>query len=437
MRLLYIFVTYLLTPLVLASLLWRGFRNRGYWQGLGERFGRYPRGSDRERRGCIWVHAVSVGEVQAAIPLVRALMRRYPDRLILISTVTPTGRARARAMFADRVTLAYAPYDLPGAVRRFFNHYRPDLAIIMETELWPNLFHECGRREVPLVLASARISPRSVSRYRHFLPLFRDALAHGIVIAAQSERDAERFLSLGASEARTHTIGNIKFDLEARGSGEGPRALLLGAGESRPVWIAASTHQGEEQAALSAQASVLQDFPHALLVLVPRHPERFDQVAQQVARSGLRFVRRSAEVRCDAAVQVFLLDTLGELPDFFRAVDVAFVGGSLVPVGGHNLLEPAAASVPVITGPHYFNAPDIAEELLENHAAVVVADAAGLADEVRRFLGSQDLRRATGARALAVIDANRGTLKRLMDLITPLLDQQPSVASGVSPSSSG
>ncbi len=425
MRALYILVTYLLTPLVLASLLWRGFRNRGYWQGLGERFGRYR---PIEGDGCIWVHAVSVGEAQAAVPLVRALMTRYPNRRMLISTVTPTGRARVQAVFGDQVHLVYAPYDLPGAVRRFFQYHRPALAIIMETELWPNLFHECGRSGVPLVLASARISPRSVSRYRHFLPLFRDALAHGIVIAAQSERDAERFLSLGASKARTHTVGNIKFDLEPRGSGAGARELLLGAGESRPVWIAASTHQGEEQAALEAHAKVLETFPRALLVLVPRHPERFDNVAQQVARSGLRFVRRSSGQQCEATMQVFLLDTLGELPDFFRAVDVAFVGGSLVPVGGHNLLEPAAASIPVLTGPHYFNAPDIAEELLAHNAAVRVGDSTELADEVRRFLLSEDLRTQTGARAYAVIEANRGTLGRLLELVVPLLDEQANMS---------
>lgn len=432
MRALYIFVTYLLTPLVLASLLWRGFRNRGYWQGLSERFGRYP---PFRADGCIWVHAVSVGEVQAAVPLVRALMARYPDRTLLITTVTPTGRARVRAVFGDQVHLVYAPYDLPGAVRRFFARHRPDLAIIMETELWPNLFHQCGRSDVPLVLASARISPRSVSRYRYFLPLFRDALAHGIVIAAQSDRDAERFLSLGASQARTHTVGNIKFDLEARGSGEGPRNLLLGSGPARPIWIAASTHQGEEQAALQAHATVLGSFPDALLVLVPRHPERFDHVAQLIGRSDFRYVRRSEGDICAATVQVFLLDTLGELPDFFRAVDVAFVGGSLVPTGGHNLLEPAAASVPVITGPHYFNAPDIAEELLAHQAAVQVSDAAGLAEAVLRYLESSELRQATGARARAVIEANRGTLDRLLELVAPLLKPRPKPA-GPTPSSS-
>lgn len=434
MRFLYIAATYLLTPIVLASLLWRGIRNRGYWQGLGQRFGRLPDLPPTER---IWVHAVSVGEVQAAAPLVRALSKRYPEYGILITTVTPTGQARVRSLFGDTVTHLYAPYDLPGVLRRFFDRVRPVAAIIMETELWPNLFHECGKRDVPLVLASARISPRSVNRYRRFLPLFRDALAHGIVIAAQSERDAERFLSLGANPARTHRIGNIKFDLDDSRNPQVPRDLLMPGGLVRPIWIAASTHRGEEQSALEAARLVLAQIEDALLVLVPRHPERFESVVQRVARSGLRYQRRSENESCAPGTQVFVLDTLGELPDFFAIADVAFVGGSLVPIGGHNMLEPAAASVPVLTGPHYFNAPDIAETLLAEEAAVVVNDAQELGSQVLRFLTSKSLRDATGERARRVIDNNKGTLERLLQLVTPLLDRGARAANNVRASSSG
>lgn len=434
MRFLYIAATYLLTPIVLASLLWRGIRNRGYWQGLGQRFGRLPDLPPTER---IWVHAVSVGEVQAAAPLVRALSKRYPEYGILITTVTPTGQARVRSLFGDTVTHLYAPYDLPGVLRRFFDRVRPVAAIIMETELWPNLFHECGKRDVPLVLASARISPRSVNRYRKFLPLFRDALAHGIVIAAQSERDAERFLSLGANPARTHRIGNIKFDLDDSRNPQVPRDLLMPGGLVRPIWIAASTHRGEEQSALEAARLVLAQIEDALLVLVPRHPERFESVVQRVARSGLRYQRRSENDSCAPGTQVFVLDTLGELPDFFAIADVAFVGGSLVPIGGHNMLEPAAASVPVLTGPHYFNAPDIAETLLAEEAAVVVNDAQELGSQVLRFLTSKSLRDATGERARRVIDNNKGTLERLLQLVTPLLDRGARAANNVRASSSG
>ncbi len=414
MRRVYILVTYLLAPLVLASLVWRGFRNRGYWQGLGQRFGRMK---SMTAPRSIWLHAVSVGEVQASVPLVRALLENYPQLPFVITTVTPTGRDRVVELFGQRVTHLYAPYDLPGVVKRFFDRVRPVAAIVMETELWPNLFHECGRRHVPLILASARISPRSVGRYRRFIPLFRDALAHGIVIAAQSERDAERFLELGANPQRTHVVGNIKFDLEDKPPGGTARQLFGG----RPVWIAASTHEGEEQAALNAARRILERVPASLLVLAPRHPERFEAVAQKVTRSGLACSRRSLGEACSATTRVFLLDTLGELPDFFQVAGVAFVGGSLVPVGGHNLLEPAAAAIPVLTGPHNFNAPDIAEELIAKKAAYVVNDEIELADAVVRFLASPAERAASGRRAREVIEANRGSTRRLLELIGPLL----------------
>ncbi len=418
MRRLYILTTYLLAPLVLASLLWRGFRNRGYWHGLGQRFGRVrPTGA----AGTIWLHAVSVGEVQASLPLVRALLEKYPQLPLVVTTVTPTGRERVLRLFGEQVTHLYAPYDLPGVVKRFFDQVQPVAAIVMETELWPNLFHECGRRGVPLILASARISPRSVGRYRRFLPLFRDALAHGIVIAAQSKRDAERFLALGASPQRTHVVGNIKFDLEDNFSG-GSALQSLGPVQQRPIWIAASTHEGEEQAALQAAARIAARAPRSLLILAPRHPERFEAVAQQVTRSGLKCARRSKGETCTATTQVFLLDTLGELPDFFNVAQVAFVGGSLVPVGGHNLLEPAAAAIPVLTGPHTFNAPDIADQLIAEEAAFVVHDEKELAGFVLRFLESEALREESGRRARQVIEANRGSTARLLALIEPLLD---------------
>lgn len=415
-------MTYVLAPVVLVSLIWRGFRNRGYWHGLGERFGHVD---SVEGADSIWIHAVSVGEVQASVPLVRALMAGFPERKIVMTTVTPTGRERVLALFGDAVKHLYAPYDLPGAVRRFFDRVHPVVAIVMETELWPNLFHECGRRSVPLVLASARISPRSVGRYRRFLPLFRDALAHGIVIAAQSRRDADRFLSLGANPARTHTIGNIKFDLEDGVEGEAALGVVRPQGDPRPVWIAASTHEGEEEQVLEAARRILRAEPASLLVLAPRHPERFEGVAQLIARSGLACLRRSERKTCSPDTQVFLLDSLGELTKFFSAADVAFVGGSLVPIGGHNLLEPAAAAIPVLTGPNNFNAPDIADALIAAEGARVVHDEQELAEAVLEFLRVPGSRAEAGRRARAVIDANRGTAARLMELIVPLIERDP------------
>lgn len=420
MRRLYILTTYLLAPLVLASLLWRGFRNRGYWHGLGQRFGRVP---SIASPGSIWLHAVSVGEVQAAVPLVQALLEKYPQLPLVFTTVTPTGRERVLKLFGDRVMHLYAPYDLPGVVRRFFDRVRPVAAIVMETELWPNLFHECGRRGVPLILASARISPRSVGRYRRFLPLFRDALAHGIVIAAQSKRDAERFLALGASPERTHVVGNIKFDLEDNFSG-GSALQSLGPVQQRPVWIAASTHEGEEQLLLDAHGKLLQRFPDLLLILVPRHPERFPDVRALIEKSGFELVARTEHRPCKPTTAVFFGDTMGEVPLFYGMSDVAFVGGSLVHVGGHNLLEPAVQGLPIVTGPHLFNAQDIADMFLAAQACRIVNDADELIDVIAELLTNPALAGTLGENALALLQANRGSLHRLLVLLEPILAEQ-------------
>lgn len=419
MRILYIALSYLLTPVLIGVILWRGRRNRGYWRHLGQRFGL---GRPLARPGALWVHAVSVGEVQAAAPLVRALQRRYPDRPLVITSMTPTGAERARALFGDSVDRRFVPYDLPGSVRRFFDRVRPDLAIIMETELWPNLFNECGRRGVPLVLASARISPRSVGRYRRLASLFRETLSHGIVIAAQSEADATRFRSIGASTERTHVTGNLKFDFElpeeVRRLGREFRAAQAGA---RPVWVAASTHAGEEAIALAAHRQVLLRCPEAVLLLVPRHPERFGPVAEWLEREGVGYVRRSTGRQLRADQAVFLGDTLGELMIFYAASDVALVAGSLVPVGGHNLLEPASLGLPVLVGPHTFNSEDIARQFLAEGAAREVRDADMLSEAVITLLGDRAAREAMGQRGRSVVEGNRGALARLLDLVDPLL----------------
>lgn len=419
LRVAYVVLTYLAVPLLLVHLFWRGFSVPGYRHRIAERFGF---GMRRLPRTSIWVHAVSVGEVQAAAPLVRALLKRHPDVPLLITTMTPTGSERVRALFGDSVIHSYVPYDLAGAVRRFFDWAQPMLAIIMETELWPNLYHECGKRRVPLVLASARVSLRSVRHYRRLVPLFRDTLSHGIVIAAQTPADAERFRSLGANPARTHVTGNIKFDFElppeiaSRG-----RDLRLEQAGNRPVWVAASTHDGEEDAALDAHARILEHHREALLILVPRHPERFPQVAALLEGRGIPYVTRSSRRLAVPGTRVLLGDTMGELTTFYAAADVAFVGGSLVRIGGHNLLEPMALAVPVITGPHNENAADIAELLVDCGAALVVPDWAGLAAEVSWLLGDEAERRKRGAAGSQAIAANRGALDRLLTLVDPLI----------------
>ena len=420
LRIAYVVLTYLVVPLLLLHLVWRGFSVPGYRQRIGERFGF---GMPRLARSAIWVHAVSVGEVQAAAPLVRALLKRHPEVPLVLTTMTPTGSERVRALFGDTVIHSYVPYDLAAAVRRFFDWARPSLAIIMETELWPNLYHECGQRRVPLVLASARVSLRSVRHYRRLIPLFRGTLSNGIVIAAQTPIDADRFRSLGANPARTHVTGNIKFDFELPAEiANGGRELRDLQARGRPVWVAASTHDGEEVAVLDAHARILEQHPTTLLVLVPRHPERFGQVAALLDSRDIDYVSRSSGALAGPNTRVLLGDTMGELTTFYAAADVAFVGGSLVRIGGHNLLEPVALSVPVVTGPHNENAADIAELLMDCGAALEVPDWAGLAAEVSWLLGDEAERRKRGAAGSQAILGNRGALDRLLALIDPLID---------------
>src|SRR5579863_8720391 len=402
LRWLYLLATYLAVPVVSSMLLWRGLRDRSYWHNFSERFGFGPRGTPHG----VWLHAVSVGEVQACAPLVSAICRRHPGLALTVTTFTPTGAARARALFGNVAEVRFVPFDLPGAARRFFARVQPRLAVIFETELWPNLYRECGRQRVPLVLASARLSARSVSRYRRLGTLFRDTLAQTALVAAQGERDAERFRALGADAASTHVTGNLKFDFElppdiaARGA-----RLRQQYAAQRPLWVAGSTHAGEEQAVLAAQQRVRATHSGALLVLAPRHPPRFAEVAQALGAAGVRFVRRSQGDADGTGAEVLLLDTLGELLDFYAAADLAFVGGSLVRIGGHNLLEPAALSRPVLTGPHHANA----REVLQAAAGVrVVGDGAQLGRAVAELLADAGARQRLGAQALEVVTANRG-----------------------------
>ncbi len=415
---LYNILIYLAAPFAILVQLWRGLRDPSYRAGLSERFGFGPVVPGQ----VIWVHAVSVGEVQAAQPLVGELRRRHPAYRVLLTTVTPTGAARARLLFGDDVLLRYVPLDLPGSVRRFFNRVQPKLAMILETELWPNLYGECGRRKVPLVLASARVSPRSIGKYRRLMSLFRKTLSHGIVIAAQSEADAERFRSIGATPGRTLVTGNIKFDFQ-------PPAGIEERGQrwrdqnvaGRPVWVAGSTHEGEEAIVLDAHRQVLASFPDALLILVPRHPQRFDSVRDLLTKRHEGAAFRSKGAAVVPGTRVLLGDTMGELMVFYAACDVAFVAGSLLPIGGHNLLEPASVDRPVLTGPYNFNGEEIAQLLVDAGAARVVADRDQLAQAVIGLLEDAGQRQVMGAAGKAVLDSNRGALDRLLTLVDPLL----------------
>jgi 3-deoxy-D-manno-octulosonic-acid transferase len=427
-NLLYSLAAYLTVPIVSAVILWRGLRDRAYWRNFAERFGFGP----PQAPGGVWLHAASVGEVQACAPLVSALYRRHPGVPLTVTAFTPTGAARARALFGNLAQVRYLPYDLPDAVRRFFRRVQPRLAVIFETELWPNLYRECGRRRVPLVLASARISARSAGRYRRLGALFGGALSHAVLVAAQGEGDAERFRALGADPGSTHVTGNLKFDFELP-EGLAARGARLRAqyASGVPLWVAGSTHAGEEAAALAAHRQVRERHPAALLVLAPRHPARFADVALELEACGMPWASRSqtaaaAEGATAPGLAVLLLDSLGELLDFYAAADLAFVGGSLVPVGGHNLLEPAALGLAVLTGPHTFNAAEVARLLNARGAALTVHDARELGLEVSALLTDASARERIGALARAAVDSNRGALARLLALVEPLLESEGS-----------
>jgi len=420
-RFLYNLFTYLMLLPYAGYWIFRALVNPTTPAHLGQRFGLgYPR-----INRCIWIHAVSVGEVQAATPLINDLLRRFPDQQLLVTTVTLTGAERVGALFGDSVIHSYIPFEFPHAVALFFRSVNPQAALIMETEIWPNLYRGCGLRNVPLILVSARISPRSITGYRRLLPLIRETLSHGIIIAAQSQLDADRFLSLGANPDRTHVTGNIKFDIELPEAvveqGSALRRELIG---HRPVWIAASTHEGEEQQVLDAHGKLLPRFPDLLLMLVPRHPERSDDVRLLVKKSGFEAVSRTEDRSCAASTTVFLGDTMGEVPLFYGMSDIAFVGGSLVPVGGHNLLEPAAQGVPVITGSHLFNAQDIADMFVAAKACRMVSDSDELVDVITELLTEPAYAAALGKNGLALLKANRGALQRLLVLLEPLLAKQ-------------
>ena len=415
MRILYTFLLYLLTPLVLLRLAWRGLRARGYWRRWPERFG-YMEPALGEQ--VIWIHAVSVGEVQAAEPVVRALLESQPDYSLLVTTVTPTGSARVTALFGQGVAHVYAPYDLPGAVARFFVRVRPRLAIVMETELWPNLFHACQQRSIPLLLINARLSARSVTGYLRVRGLAADTLAAVTEIAAQGETDAGRFERLGAKSDVITVTGNLKFEQRIPPSLlERAEVLRRDWGVGRPVWIASSTHEGEDELILGVFHQLRKQFSDCLLVLVPRHPERFESVAALCRQHGYHTVLRSEGVACTGETNVYVGNTMGELPLLYGAADVAFVGGSLVPHGGHNLLEPAALGIPVVTGPHVFNFVEICDLLINAGAAVRVSDSGELLQTVSRWLGDANERHRVGQLGRRVVEKNRGALQAVMAII--------------------
>ena len=414
LRGLYSAALYVLVPVTVYHLIWRGFRQPAYLQRWGERYGVYRAPATDP---VLWVHAVSVGEVNAAAPLVDALLVRHPQHRVLVTTITPTGSARARARWGERVEHVYLPYDLPGAVARFLRHFRPRIGLILETELWPNLLFGCRGHGVPALIVNGRLSERSLQGYGLLKPLLGRALRSLRGIVAQSDADAGRFLRLGASPRTTVVGGNLKFDIAADPQApEFARAFRAAEG-ARPAWIAASTHPGEEAAVLALHRRLRRRWPQLLLIWAPRHPERFRPVAHAAAQAGFRTATRQMTHQPDAGDAVFVVDTLGELARFYACADVAFVGGSLEDIGGHNLLEPAAAGTAMVTGPHLRNFADIAAQLEAAGALRIGADEATVGDALEALLADEGARAAMAAAARGLLAQGRGALRRTLAFV--------------------
>lgn len=418
LRGLYSAALYLLAPVTIYHLIWRGFRQPAYLQRWPERYAIYDH---RPHARTLWLHAVSVGEVNAAVPLVNALRRGRPDLRLLVTTTTPTGSDRVRALWHGGVEHVYLPYDLPGAVGRFLEHFRPHAALIMETELWPNLLFGCRDRGIPAFIVNARLSERSLRGYRVLAPLVTRALRTVDTIAAQSLADAMRFVSLGARPGQVVETGNLKYDVLV------PEGLDAFAGQcrwhcgKRPVWIAASTHEGEEAEVIGIHRHLRRRHPDLLLLWAPRHPERFQVVAQHARVAGWQVSTRSHGHWPDADDAVFVVDTLGELMPFYACADVAFVGGSLQDIGGHNLLEPAATGTPIVTGPHLHNFVEIAQRLRGAGALRVGADADGVAGELAALLDDAPARAQMAEAGRALVETGRGALAQTLTLLQPAL----------------
>ena len=419
MRLIYTLLWVLALPAVLARLLWRSRRQPGYASAIGERFGRYATPSGGP---WLWLHAVSVGETRAAQPLVDALALRYPTHRIVLTHMTPTGRETAQSVFGrhgERVVSAYLPYDLPWLQRRFLRHFSPQIGIVMETEVWPNLMAACQDLGVPCALVNARLSARSANRYRRLIALARETFGRFAVVAAQSEGDAARLRQIGAHAPVV--TGNLKFDMALP-----PAALTLGTDwrsriGPRPVMLAASTREGEEALVLDAfHAHPAHD--SALLVIVPRHPQRFDDVAKLATERGLRVARRSAGTLPGADTQVWLGDSMGEMAAYYTLADVVLMGGTWLPFGGQNLIECCAVGRPVLLGPHTYNFSDASDAALDAGAGLRFATVADAMGEAFELLADTPRRKAMGEAGCRFTRQHGGATARTVALLTPLID---------------
>ena len=417
-RIFYTVLLYFLTPLVILRMFWRARKNPRYSHRWHQRFGFIPEVDVSQK--VVWIHSVSVGETLAAAPLIRKLQKRYPDRLLVITTTTLTGSERVQSIFSSEIYHAYAPYDLPGAVNRFLRRVHPSLVIIMETELWPNLVNYCHDAAIPVIIANARMSEKSSRGYQRFSRLTKNMLEKINYVVAQHADDGKNFLKLGLSETQLTISGNIKFDvaLDSELSSATSRLKLEWSGQNnRPIFLAASTHRGEDEIVLDAYKKIRKNYPELLLVIVPRHPERFSEVAQLCSEHGLGIVKRSDGVGPKRHDQVLLGDTMGELMLFYGACDVSFVGGSLVPSGGHSLIEPAIWGTPLISGPSLYNFSEVSRLLTDAQGMRICQDSSSMAKIVQELLGDTLEAGRMGTAAKFVAEGNRGALDKLMKVI--------------------
>ncbi|MGI9213871.1 MAG: lipid IV(A) 3-deoxy-D-manno-octulosonic acid transferase [Methylococcaceae bacterium] len=425
MRFVYSLLFYCALPLVMVRMAYRSIRLPAYGHRWNERLALYGRPNFplKSKSARLWFHAVSVGEAESAFPLIRAIQNQYPDLSILVTTTTPTGSARVIDTLGHTVEHVYLPYDLPDCVERFLARFKPSLGIIMETEIWPNLYTACLNRKIPLALVNARLTERSARGYAWVGGLIKVCLQAVSLLAAQTLSDAQRYLRLGMDSQRVVITGNIKFDAELSpnrlAETRKARELLFG---TRPVWIAGSTHHGEDEHVLAAHKLLLSRYPDLALILAPRHPERMDAVAALITAMGLTLNRRSQNSDRQIDESVYLLDTLGELKFLYATADVAFIGGSLITAGGHNMLEPAAIGLPVLFGPHVYNFEEIATRLQECGGGAMISDATQLAEQVDRLIGDPLLRTEWGIQAQAFVNANQGAARRVLEQLTPLIE---------------
>ncbi len=416
MRALYSCLFYLLTPFIVARLLWRSIKAPAYRYRWNERFAFYHKKSAQD---VIWFHAVSVGEAEALFPLVKQIQQQYPDATLLITSTTPTGSARVKAVLQESVIHVYLPYDIPGAVNRFMRHFRPKIAVIMETEIWPNLFAYCGNHAIPLYIINARLSENSAKGYQKIPSLISPALAQVKLIAAQTQDDAKRFAAIGAEIEKINILGNIKFDIEISSDiiRQGLQ-LKTDLFSGRFVWLIASTHKDEESIFLEIYKKIKHLIPELLLILAPRHPERFSEVKKLCEQHQLNVVIRTSGIDCYQHDDVYLANTMGELKMLYAASDVAFVGGSMIPAGGHNILEAAAIGIPVLFGPYMANFKEIAAGVLRQNAARQCRNKNEIISAILVLHTDLAQRQSLAEKGRAFVRQNQGATTRILNILS-------------------